>query len=90
MTRTPNARPAWRFAALWRRWLFLLLIVVPSILAASYMSALLPGIQNEPWGRESSRAPPWIAKQKRQIATALQPMREERPSNLRQGQRRIV
>ena len=42
MTRTPDARPAWRFSALWRRWLFLLLIVVPSILAASYMSALLP------------------------------------------------
>ena len=42
MTRTPDARPTWRFSALWRRWLFLLLIVVPSVLAASYMSALLP------------------------------------------------
>ena len=42
MTHTPNARPAWRFSALWRRWLFLFLIFVPSILAASYMSALLP------------------------------------------------
>ena len=41
MTHTPDARPAWRFSALWRRWLFLLLIVVPSVLAASYMSALL-------------------------------------------------
>ena len=42
MTHTPDARPTWRFSALWRRWLFLLLIVVPSVLAASYMSALLP------------------------------------------------
>ena len=42
MTSAPNARPAWRRSALWRRCLFLSLIVVPSVLAADYMSALLP------------------------------------------------
>ena len=42
MTPAPNARPAWRRSALWRRCLFLSLIVVPSVLAADYMSALLP------------------------------------------------
>ncbi|MDO4785599.1 MAG: glucans biosynthesis glucosyltransferase MdoH [Fretibacterium sp.] len=42
MTSAVPAKPAWRFSALWRRWLFLFLIVVPSALAASYMALLLP------------------------------------------------
>ena len=42
MTHTFGSRPAWRISALWRRWLFLFLIVVPSVLAAAYMSVLLP------------------------------------------------
>ena len=57
MTRTPDARPAWRFAALWRRWLFLFLIAAPSILAAAYLSVLLPNTEASPDSAHESGDP---------------------------------